>query len=96
MRYFATVCGAESETQVEKKVLASNPIMEVLLTCRLCVFRVVDRQDFVVVLAGDRQRKDDAQRQQFALREVHRDWLQQARPDRRRQHAHVPAREVAV
>ena len=29
MRYFATVCGAEAETQIEKKVLASNPIMEV-------------------------------------------------------------------
>ena len=31
MRYFATVCGAEAETQVEKRVLASNPVMEVLL-----------------------------------------------------------------
>ena len=31
MRYFATVCGAEAETQIEKKVLASNPIMEVQL-----------------------------------------------------------------
>jgi len=29
MRYFATVCGAEAETQVEKRVLASNPVMEV-------------------------------------------------------------------
>ena len=29
MRYFATVGGAEAETQIEKKVLASNPIMEV-------------------------------------------------------------------
>lgn len=29
MRYFATVGGSSSETQVEKKVLASNPIMEV-------------------------------------------------------------------
>ena len=29
MRYFATVCGAESETPIEKRVLASNPIMEV-------------------------------------------------------------------
>jgi myosin V len=29
MRYFATVGGAASETHVEKKVLASNPIMEV-------------------------------------------------------------------
>ncbi|ESN92553.1 hypothetical protein HELRODRAFT_189498 [Helobdella robusta] len=28
MRYFATVCGAEAETQIEKRVLASNPIME--------------------------------------------------------------------
>ncbi|KAK2184041.1 hypothetical protein NP493_284g03000 [Ridgeia piscesae] len=30
MRYFATVCGAEAETQIEKKVLASNPIMEAI------------------------------------------------------------------
>ncbi|XP_065350238.1 unconventional myosin-Va isoform X2 [Cloeon dipterum] len=30
MRYFATVGGAASETQVEKKVLASNPIMEAI------------------------------------------------------------------
>lgn len=29
MRYFATVGGSEAETQIEKKVLASNPIMEV-------------------------------------------------------------------
>ena len=29
MRYFATVGGADGETQIEKKVLASNPIMEV-------------------------------------------------------------------
>nr|CAD7595942.1 unnamed protein product [Timema genevievae] len=29
MRYFATVGGASTETQVEKKVLASSPIMEV-------------------------------------------------------------------
>ncbi|PIK46872.1 hypothetical protein BSL78_16289 [Apostichopus japonicus] len=28
MRYFATVGGSSAETQVEKKVLASNPIME--------------------------------------------------------------------
>jgi myosin-5 len=30
MRYFATVGGAEAETQIEKKVLASNPIMEAI------------------------------------------------------------------
>ncbi|XP_074612959.1 unconventional myosin-Va-like isoform X2 [Acropora palmata] len=30
MRYFASVGGASSETQVEKKVLASNPIMEAI------------------------------------------------------------------
>ena len=29
MRYFASVGGTADETQVEKKVLASNPIMEV-------------------------------------------------------------------
>lgn len=32
MRYFASVGGASTETQIEKKVLASNPIMEVQLT----------------------------------------------------------------
>lgn len=31
MRYFATVGGSATETQIEKKVLASNPIMEVSL-----------------------------------------------------------------
>jgi myosin-5 len=31
MRYFAAVGGSESETHVEKKVLASNPVMEVSL-----------------------------------------------------------------
>ena len=35
MRYFATVGGAEAETQIEKKVLASNPIMEVTKKKRL-------------------------------------------------------------
>ncbi|XP_063782172.1 unconventional myosin-Va isoform X2 [Pseudophryne corroboree] len=30
MRYFATVSGSESETNVEEKVLASNPIMEAI------------------------------------------------------------------
>jgi len=30
MRYFATVGGAESETQVERRVLASSPIMEAI------------------------------------------------------------------
>lgn len=29
MRYFATVSGSSTETQVERKVLASSPIMEV-------------------------------------------------------------------
>jgi len=37
MRYFATVCGAETETQIEKRVLASNPIMEAS-RCRLRQF----------------------------------------------------------
>jgi myosin heavy subunit len=37
MRYFATVCGAEAETQIEKRVLASNPVMEVFrMPTRLC------------------------------------------------------------
>lgn len=30
MRYFAAVGGSESETQIEKKVLASSPIMEAI------------------------------------------------------------------
>ena len=30
MRYFASVGGAEAETRIEKKVLASNPIMEAI------------------------------------------------------------------
>ena len=30
MRYFATVGGSENETQIEKKVLASSPIMEAI------------------------------------------------------------------
>ena len=30
MRYFATVGGAALETQIERKVLASNPIMEAI------------------------------------------------------------------
>ena len=29
MRYFANVGGSTQETEIEKKVLASNPIMEV-------------------------------------------------------------------
>jgi len=33
MRYFAMVGGSQNETQVEKKVLASNPIMEVSCEC---------------------------------------------------------------
>lgn len=36
MRYFASVGGASTETQVEKKVLACNPIMEVLYTTFSC------------------------------------------------------------
>ncbi len=38
MRYFATVGGAEAETQVEKKVLASNPIMEVCICVPLDLY----------------------------------------------------------
>jgi myosin-5 len=30
MRYFATVGGSENESQIEKKVLASSPIMEAI------------------------------------------------------------------
>lgn len=33
MRYFATVSGSASEANVEEKVLASNPIMEVSFSC---------------------------------------------------------------
>lgn len=34
MRYFATVSGSASEANVEEKVLASNPIMEVRIRSR--------------------------------------------------------------
>lgn len=42
MRYFATVSGSASEANIDEKVLASNPIMEVsilfsLLSSRDCV-----------------------------------------------------------
>ena len=42
MRYFATVGGASTETQIEKKVLASNPIMEVHVSsfCMYMYFHV--------------------------------------------------------
>ena len=30
MRYFASVGGSQTETQIEKKVLASSPIMEAI------------------------------------------------------------------
>lgn len=38
MRYFATVSGSASEANIDEKVLASNPIMEVrnLLSSRDC------------------------------------------------------------
>lgn len=40
MRYFATVSGSASEANVEEKVLASNPIMEVRQQqpCLLIIF----------------------------------------------------------
>lgn len=41
MRYFATVGGSTTETQVEKKVLASSPIMEVkndFFKLFICIF----------------------------------------------------------
>ena len=33
MRYFAAVGGAEGDTRIEDKVLASNPVMEVIVCC---------------------------------------------------------------
>lgn len=39
MRYFATVGGSTTETQIEKKVLASSPIMEVSITLPRSEFR---------------------------------------------------------
>lgn len=35
MRYFAVVGGAAQQTSVEERVLASNPIMEVMHFCHL-------------------------------------------------------------
>ena len=45
MRYFAAVGGsqADTETQVEKKVLASNPIMEVGTRTRLLVNSLISQ-----------------------------------------------------
>lgn len=40
MRYFATISGSETETQVEKKVLASSPIMEVILLKSFAIFNI--------------------------------------------------------
>ncbi len=37
MRYFAEVGGASMETQIERKVLASNPIMEVCTSAHIIV-----------------------------------------------------------
>ncbi len=37
MRYFAEVGGASMETQIERKVLASNPIMEVCTSAHMIV-----------------------------------------------------------
>ena len=45
MRYFATVGGAEAETQIEKKVLASNPIMEVNLCLILFILKLVCQEN---------------------------------------------------
>lgn len=42
MRYFASVGGASTETQIEKKVLASNPIMEVKFI--IFIFEILLRQ----------------------------------------------------
>lgn len=44
MRYFAHVGGSESETQIERKVLASSPIMEVSQTKK----KVTNQRYFVV------------------------------------------------
>ena len=43
MRYFASVGGSDSETQIEKKILASNPIMEVRVNWALIVCIVRSR-----------------------------------------------------
>lgn len=40
MRYFATVSGSASEANVEEKVLASNPIMEVRWQQQPCLLTI--------------------------------------------------------
>lgn len=52
MRYFATVSGSASEANVEEKVLASNPIMEVR-TSRCLLMKTFD----LFILKTDTQRK---------------------------------------
>lgn len=64
MRYFATVSGSASENNVEEKVLASNPIMEVRTGCRkrpwkgpekdleLCSLRFLNLISFFIVLCA--------------------------------------------
>ena len=42
MRYFATVGGAAAETQIEKKVLASNPIMEVMMKVIMMIMGIIN------------------------------------------------------
>jgi hypothetical protein len=61
MRYFAAVGGASDETQIEKKILASNPVMEALVQCSLAVLSVVWSVVgiFERVARGDDVRGDD-------------------------------------
>lgn len=76
MRYFATVGGSATETQIEKKVLASSPIMEV--SANLLTFPIASI--YRKLLLGHRKRQDDPQRQQLAFRKIHRAAIQQTVP----------------
>ena len=54
MRYFATVGGAQGENQIEKRVMASNPIMEVsniygCMTVIIIILYIVDIYIYIYI-----------------------------------------------
>ena len=48
MRYFATVAGNEKETAIERRILSTNPIMEVG-TSFICRFKKHTRSIYVTL-----------------------------------------------
>ena len=53
MRYFATVAGNEKETAIERRILSTNPIMEVttLFLC-LCLLLMYQLSRSIVTFCG--------------------------------------------